>query len=323
MELVWRPLATADIPVVAALYNAAAAVDDTGELLSEEDFAESFAEADLPGGSLAVLVDGVLAAYGLVVLRDDPVGVNRVRLDGMVHPEFRRNGIGRELLPRLVTLARSLHTARHPDMPMVACTMVESRSAGHAALCAELGFTADRYFHEMEVALGESLAQVPIPAGYEIVPFSAARAEEVRLVCNATFAEHWGSTERSPQEWAASFTNSKRFVPQTSFLALADGAVVGFVLARHYPVVEEMTGVRELWIGDVGTLAEHRGRGVAAALLSWTLAQGKAQGYHRAGLSVDTANSTSALGVYERAGFEVARTWIDYGLPVELDEAEG
>ncbi|WP_158102829.1 GNAT family N-acetyltransferase, partial [Lentzea kentuckyensis] len=155
MELVWRSLTTADIPVVAALHHAAEAVDDTGELLSEEDFAESFAEADLPGGSLAVLVDGVLAAYGLVVLRDAPVDTHRVRLDGAVHPEFRRNGIGRELLPRLVAMARELHTARHPAMPMVACTMAESRSTGHIALCAELGFSADRYFHELEVALGE------------------------------------------------------------------------------------------------------------------------------------------------------------------------
>lgn len=304
--------------MVTALYNAVEAVDDTGELLSEEDFAETFAEADLPRGSLGVFADGTLAAYGLVVLRDNPVGTHRVRLDGFVHPQFRRNGIGRELLPRMVASARSLHAERHPAMPLVVCTMVESRLAGLLALVESFGFSADRHFHEMEVALGESLAQVPIPSGYEIVPFSATRDEEVRQVCNAAFATHWGSVDRSPEEWAASFTNSKRFVPEHSFLALADGAVVGFVLARHYPVVEELTGVRELWIGDVGTLAGHRGRGVASALLSWTLAQGKAAGYDRAGLSVDTANSTGALGVYERAGFKLTRTWIDYGLPVEL-----
>jgi mycothiol synthase len=318
VELVWRPLTTADIPEVAALYNAAEAVDDTGELLSEEDFAESFRETDLPGGSLAVLAGETVVAYGLVALRDNPVGTHRVRLDGVVHPEFRRRGIGLRLLPRLADLAQVLHVARHPGMPLTVCTMVESRSAGHVALTEKLGYGADRYFYELEVALGESLAQAPIPSGYEIVPFSAARDEEVRLVCNAAFARHWGSVERSPQEWAASFTDSPRFVPEVSFLALFQGAVVGFVLARHYPVVEELTGVRELWIGDVGTLEEHRGRGVAAALLSWTLAQGGEKGYQRAGLSVDTANSTSALGVYERAGFEVARTWVDYGLPVAL-----
>ncbi|MCR3748406.1 GNAT family N-acetyltransferase [Lentzea californiensis] len=318
MELVWRPLTTADIPAVAALYNAAEAVDDTGELLSEEDFAQSFGESDLPGGSLAVLASGQLAAYGLIALRDNPVGTHRVRLDGMVHPEYRRAGIGLQLLPRLTALARDLHVARHPDLPLTVCTMVESRSEGHVALVEKLGFGANRHFYELEVALGETLAHAPIPAGYEIVPFSAARDEEVRLVCNAAFAQHWGSVERSPEEWAASFTDSKRFVPESSFLALSQGAVAGFVLARHYPVVEEMTGVRELWIGDVGTLEEHRGRGVASALLSHTLAQGRAQGYQRAGLSVDSANSTRALGVYERAGFEVTRTWIDYGRPEEL-----
>ncbi|ANZ38410.1 hypothetical protein BBK82_22455 [Lentzea guizhouensis] len=317
MELVWRALTTADIPAVTALWAAAEAADDTGELLSEEDVAESFAKADLPAGSLAVLVDDVLAAHGLVMLRDNPAGTHRVRLDGVVHPRFRRNGIGRQLMQRLVAMARDLHSARHRAMPLVVTTMVESGCSGHVALCERLGFAADRHFHELEVALGESLAQLPTPAGYEVVPFSAARHEEVRQVCNTAFAQHWGSVDRSPAEWAASFTDSKRFVPETSFLALADGAVIGFVLARHYPAVFETTGVRELWIGDVGTLADHRGRGVASALLSRTLARAREQGYHRAGLSVDTANPTSALGVYERAGFGVARTWADYGLPVE------
>jgi len=321
VELVWRPLTSADIPAVTALYTAAEAADDTGELLSEEDFAESFAKSDLPRRSVAVLAGAELAAYGLVELRDDPSDTHRVRLDGMVHPSFRRQGIGRSLLPRMMTMARELHTALHPTMPLVATTMVESRSAGHVALAESLGFAANRYFYELEVALGESLAQVPIPSGYEIVPFSATRSEEVRQVVNAAFSQHWGSTARTPEEWAASFTDSKRFVPSTSYLALdrASGAVIGFVLSRHYPAVEEQTGVRELWIGDVGTLDEHRGRGVASALLSWTLAQGQAQGYHRAGLSVDSANSTRALGVYERAGFKVVRTWIDHGLPVDLD----
>ncbi|SES31193.1 mycothiol synthase [Lentzea xinjiangensis] len=316
MELVWRALTTADIPEVAALHTAAEAADDTGDLLSEEDFAASFAKTDLPGGSAAVVASGVLAAYGLVVLRGAPVGTHRVRLDGAVHPRFRRQGIGRELLTRLVAMARELHLARHPAMPLDVCTMVESRSAGHIALVEELGFTADRRSFELEVALGESLAQVPVPSAYEVVPFSAARDDEVREVSNAAFRGHWGSVERTPAEWAASFTDSKRFVPETSFLALAGGAVAGFVLARHYPVVLERTGVRELWIGDVGTLAEHRGRGVASALLSHALAQARAQGYQRAGLSVDSANPTGALGVYERAGFEVVRTWVDYGLPV-------
>lgn len=217
MELVWRPLTTADIPAVAALYNAAEAVDDTGELLSEEDFAESFGEIDLPAGSLAVLAGDELVGYGLVVSRDNPVGTHRVRLDGVVRPEFRRKGIGRELLPRLVTLARDLHLERHQAMPLTVCTMVESRSQGHVALAEQLGFSADRHFYELEVALGESLAQAPIPPAYEIVPFSAPRDEEVRRVCNAAFAEHWGSVERSPAEWAASFTNSKRFVGRPPF----------------------------------------------------------------------------------------------------------
>ncbi|MFD9705387.1 GNAT family N-acetyltransferase [Lentzea sp. NPDC059081] len=317
MELVWRSLTTADTSVVAALHNAAALADGTGKPRSEQDFAESFARPGLAGRSVGVSVDGVLTGYGVFEPRDNPVGAHRVRLDGVVHPEFRRRGIGSLLMQRLISTAREVHRALHPAMPLVVCAMVETCSASHVALVEKLGFTADRHFHTLEVALGESLAQVPVPAGYEVVPYSPARDEEVRLASNEAFTGHWGSVDRSPQEWAESFTDSARFAPDTSFLALNDGAVVAFVLSRHQRAVEETTGVRELWIGDVGTLAGHRGRGVASALLSRTLTRGRAQGYQRAGLSVDAANSTGALGVYERAGFGMARTVVDYGLRVK------
>ncbi|MFD5826764.1 GNAT family N-acetyltransferase [Lentzea sp. NPDC060358] len=318
MELVWRTLTAADTSVVAALHNAADAFDDLGDPRSEEEFGEELAKPGLHDRSVGVAADGVLAAYGLFEPRDNPVGTQRIRLAGTVHPEFRRRGIGRRLLRRLTEMARDLHVARHPTMPLAVCTMVDHRATGHRELAEQLGFRADRHFHDLEVALGESLAQVPVPAGYEVVPATPSRDEELRLVCNEAFRGHWGSVDLSPREWAESFTDSPRFVRDTSFLALHEGAVVGFVLSRHYPVVEETTGVRELWIGDVGTLAPHRGRGVAAALLGRTLVQARAQGYQRAGLSVDSINPTGALGVYDRAGFGVVRTWTDYGLPVDL-----
>ena len=48
---------------------------------------------------------------------------------------------------------------------------------------------------------------------------------------------------------------------------------------------------------------EHRGRGLASALLARVLAAARDEGYRTASLNVDTANPTGALGVYERAGF--------------------
>ncbi|GHH65287.1 hypothetical protein GCM10017673_09120 [Streptosporangium violaceochromogenes] len=46
---------------------------------------------------------------------------------------------------------------------------------------------------------------------------------------------------------------------------------------------------------------------MASALLAHALAEFRAQGYHRAGLSVDAGNTTGALKVYTRAGFAVER----------------
>jgi ribosomal protein S18 acetylase RimI-like enzyme len=64
----------------------------------------------------------------------------------------------------------------------------------------------------------------------------------------------------------------------------------------------------------VGTLPEHRGRGVAGALLGHTLHACAAAGYDDASLHVDAENPTGALPIYRRAGFEVETTWTTWTL---------
>ena len=48
----------------------------------------------------------------------------------------------------------------------------------------------------------------------------------------------------------------------------------------------------------MGTLREHRGRGLASALLRHVLLEYRAAGYDEASLAVDSENPTGALGIY-------------------------
>jgi ribosomal protein S18 acetylase RimI-like enzyme len=67
-------------------------------------------------------------------------------------------------------------------------------------------------------------------------------------------------------------------------------------------------------VGKVGTLREHRGRGLAGALLRHSLLAYRDAGFDEAALDVDSDNPTGALGVYQRAGFRVERRFADYVL---------
>jgi ribosomal protein S18 acetylase RimI-like enzyme len=78
-----------------------------------------------------------------------------------------------------------------------------------------------------------------------------------------------------------------------------------------------VTGVREAWVGQVGTRPAWRRRGLASLLLATALAGYRRAGYQRAGLGVDTENASGALGLYERLGFVVDHRSVTWQKPVE------
>jgi mycothiol synthase len=85
--------------------------------------------------------------------------------------------------------------------------------------------------------------------------------------------------------------------------------VVAYALGYEYEADTAATGVRDCYLGQIGTRRDWRGRGAARALIANTLTIAARDGYQRASLGVDAANPTGALGLYERIGFRaVLRT---------------
>ncbi len=116
--------------------------------------------------------------------------------------------------------------------------------------------------------------------------------------------------------WRHGTTGARSFRPDVSFLALDGDEVAGYLLSHEYDAETAMTGVRECWIARLGTRPPWRGSGVATALLTTCLRAGQQQGFHRAGLNVDSANATGALSLYERCGFRTLHTWVGYVRPL-------
>lgn len=68
------------------------------------------------------------------------------------------------------------------------------------------------------------------------------------------------------------------------------------------------------WIGQIGVLPSHRGRGLGRALLHWGIGYLRAKGAGRVELAVEAQNER-ALSLYRRTGFEPSVEWPHWTRP--------
>ncbi len=315
-RLAWRPLTADDVGAWTRLLAAAEEVDRTGEHFGESDLAEELADdnIDLARDTVAaVRPDGKFAAVGVVRAQRAPTGRHRVYIEGCVHPGHRGRGLGRWLLGWLETRAGQAHAERHPHLPGEYEVTPYVQVTGQVRLLERAGYRPVRWWYEMETDLSAPLPEpTPPPGGLRLESFDPAYDDAVRRAHNEAFAGHWGSSERDAAEWAQWYTGSYAFRPEVSFVMLDGEEIAGYVLAYHWEADTVATGVKEAWVGQVGTRAAWRGRGVASALLARTLAACTDAGYQRAALSVDSENASGALGLYERLGFVVDARRVSY-----------
>ncbi|SDM56909.1 GNAT family N-acetyltransferase [Allokutzneria albata] len=317
--LTWRPLTVEDAKVSADLLNAIETVDRIGENYREEDTLQELVDpyADLERGSLAAFEGDEMVGYMKLRYKPAAEEVHRVFLDGGVHPDHRRRGIGTALVRAGVAGAKALHALHHPALELAVDVHKCEHIAGVAELLRSQGFSPVRYFQRMEHPLGAALGTAPIPDGLRIEPWSEGTDEDFRLVRNESFKDYWSAAPMPADGWKNKITN-QTFRPETSFLLrdVATGAPAGILVTMHWEADAAATGVRDAHFMVIGTLREYRGRGVASALISHALRTAADQGYDSASLSVDSANPSGGTGIFEKAGFTRKVRYVRWALEV-------
>jgi ribosomal protein S18 acetylase RimI-like enzyme len=175
------------------------------------------------------------------------------------------------------------------------------RGRAHSAGLDRLGLELVRPWWRMDRSLASEPSEPPPVAGYEMRDASAVPAGVWAEVHNLAFADHWRFSPRTEEELMAGR-------PQAlCLMAVTPGGSPAALTVCQIEVYSadlrpQPVGV----VSSVGTLQDHRRRGLATWLVAEALQRLHRAGARHASLYVDGWNPTGAFDAYSKLGFELA-----------------
>jgi mycothiol synthase len=265
-------------------------------------------------------VDGQMVGYGWTAWLDTTDGLREHRTRGHVDADWERRGIGSVILAHNEARARAVAADQPIERPRVYGTWASDRRPGATALVVANGYEPVRYFFDM---VRPTLDEVEVPAmpdGIEVR--SADDPSLYRQLFDAdaeAFADHWGGFAADDATYAA-WINDPDFDPSLFIVGWDGDEVAGAVFNKIDAHENEELKRKRGLLDSVFVRRPWRRRGLAAALVARSLVLLRERGMTSAWLGVDADNLTGALGVYERAGFEVHMRSTAYRKPMDLEE---
>jgi mycothiol synthase len=309
-----------DIVAIADLLNATADVDGPESARSPEEVRRELGRPMAKPEENVLLCEqaGKLVAYGRTVL-EEGTEVSVFRVQGAVHPDWRRRGVGLQLMTRLEGRA----SARQGQIRGQTAYIGSEPSAERQdclALFRRLGYEEARYFFDMERPLRRDGAWLEIPEARfppGISVHSLADRYALRAVWQAAeeaFRDHWEHTEFPFEVFRHWTEGNPHWRPEMLSAAWESDKdeVAGMCLTGMDPERNERTGRQEGWVYAVAVRRAFRRRGLGRALLLQGLGLLQEAGMESAMLTVDAANLTGALRLYEGVGFRTVKRYIAF-----------
>jgi mycothiol synthase len=283
------PLTPADASEVARVWRACEAHDDGEARETEDDFVGTTKRpsTDLERESIGIRDGGELVAFGWLI----------GKRYAFVHvlPSHRGRGLGAWLLRWTQDAGRELGRRE-------TCQTVSENEHAAIALLEADGYERRWAEWDFEISLEREPEPPRLPPGYALREFVPGRDDRaVHEVIDVAFGE-WQAERATFEDWAGETLGRPGFVPAHIPMVAAGEQIVG--------VAVNIQDEALIWVGQLAVAREHRGRGLARALLLHTFGMARRAGLQRCGLGTD--ERTGARGLYEHVGMRLARTSWNY-----------
>lgn len=307
-DLTLRAIQPADLHAVCQVMLRSNLTDGVPEVPTVEELSEELDDERvvLATDTRVAVEEGVVVGVSYTYHLPSEVREERCYVFGWVDPAHRGRSIGSRLLEwGLARAAEQLRSTRR-DLPLRLRVNAPATAADAHRLFVDHGLRPVRWF---ETLLRPTTPALPHrePDGVRLAPWPDGRDDEIRVVKNLAFADHWGSTPTDPLHWHQ-MVRGHGARPDLSFVALDDDQrVVALCVNKRFPDDDAVTGRSEGCITTLGTLSGWRGRGVASALVARSLRAFVDAGLSHALIEVDGESPTGASRLYRSLGFEPLR----------------
>jgi ribosomal protein S18 acetylase RimI-like enzyme len=166
-----------------------------------------------------------------------------------------------------------------------------------------VGLEKVRPWWRMDRALARRELSIPVAVeGYRLLDGTSVPRGSWARMHNRSFADHWRFSPRTEDELIVGKP------PGLCLMAVSAGSgePAAVTLSQLETYSEDARPQPVGLVSSVGTVPEHRRRGLATWLVAETLIRLQNAGAHYASLYVDGLNETRAFDAYRKLGFELA-----------------
>lgn len=283
----------------------------------------------VPALRLEIAADGVydpVRDTRVAVHGDERVGLIRVssrargsdkvvhRMDVFMRPDWRRRGIGRQLVEWAEARSRELREQGVVGEPGAIHEMsggTDENNTASSAFAEAIGYRRIRYSFEMRRDLSTPLPDAPLPPGLELRPVVMSDLRRIFDANAEAFMDHWEAAVRTDDDFRHWVEDPDLDI--SLWRVAWDGdEVAGVSVNTIYTEENEELGIKVGWLDRVSVRRPWRRKGVGAAVIAASLHAFRDRGMVEASLGVDAENPTGALALYERLGFTRHRSFRIY-----------
>jgi mycothiol synthase len=305
-----------DIPRLLRLRAEAEAVDQEGSETNEEALR---AQLELPGHDPLQdrwVIDSPkdwqqIVGYGLVWVAP---GAESAEINILVHPDWRRQGLGQALLSRIQERAEALGAA-------LLHTFAHEKNPAAGPFLREHTFQSEGAYTELRIPADVHLPMPIWPYGYQLRTY--AEVQDLSLLTQAMnycYEGLWGHHEVSEAqmaEWLPGFN------PESLFLVFsARGRLVGISRVEVSAERTARNGLPTGYIDAPGIVPPHRRddlfRAMAITGIRWL------HGQNQALVEMESwGDRPTTLRVYHELGFQTLKRLISYKKPLQKPSLQG